>query len=281
MWEQKYYGLNNQIVGVEEYSGNSKRLLLMLTGLGQSMSGPNFIFSTIRKELALDGEWVIQFDYRGCGDSQGDLSELSITSMVNDTIEVLTDSTRDNTPEVIYLLGDTLGAIVAQYAALAWEKLSLTKCIPILISPPLDIKKSEEIFNFNILRKLCHDGQISTNELLPGQNYYTLEDFTESHILYIESLGGKLMYLHGQNVSADLINELDSLNPVELCNLNRHGIHVIHGEFDMPVKIRCLKIKGAVVHSLRGVKDVLEHPDAIDQLTMVVRRIVCEGGVDS
>lgn len=268
MWKQIRFGDDQGIFGIEEKPEQllpDCPLIITLAGLGQAMSEKNYFFSNLRKELAKVGSWVIQFDYRGHGDSYGELQHVTISSMVADTLEVLAAVLKKKAPKYIYFVGHALGAVVAQKAALEWEERTKIKCVPVLISPPLKkLPLSHDMFDLSALENLKRVGYTDSQLLVPGSDYYTLSDFDKNQLNYITRLGGHLLYLHGQCLSLGMIEEIDELNPIELFNSNRNGVAIVCGEQDKENIALTSKIRNAYLKVIEGTFYYHQHPKAMD-----------------
>ena len=74
---------------------------------------PHRIFVKTARELAAIGFYVLRFDFRGSGDSEGDFSEMTIGGEVSDaikSIDVLT-AMQGVDPERIGILGLSMGGV--------------------------------------------------------------------------------------------------------------------------------------------------------------------------
>ena len=73
-----------------------------------------YLFS---QELARDGVPSLRFDYGGTGDSEGELADVTLDTMVNDTVCAAAEARRRLGVDKLVLLGIRLGAVVAAAAA--------------------------------------------------------------------------------------------------------------------------------------------------------------------
>ncbi|UFJ42412.1 alpha/beta hydrolase [Brevibacillus humidisoli] len=280
MWTQVRFGGDQGIYGVvekAEQSSGPQPLVISFAGLGQAMSEKNYLFSNMRKRMAEYGQWFVQFDYRGYGDSYGELGDASLTSMLEDARDVLEQVTSVEQPSKIYLVGNALGAIIAQELALWWEEKKNIPCLPILISPPLQmLPHSTEIFAADDLARIAAEGKIDSQQLVPGYDYYTLSDFRPDQYEYVTRLGAHLLYLHGQCVGKKMIEQLDQLDPAELFRKSGRICPLICGEND-ELTIQLAEQLGVFhLHLLSGVTYYHQHPAAMDQLIAIVQSIVRE-----
>jgi pimeloyl-ACP methyl ester carboxylesterase len=278
MWVQKKFGALEQIYGIEEFSsGMDEILVVTFAGLGQSMSEKNYLFSNLRKKFAEFGLWFVQFDYRGHGDSAGELGEASLSTMVSDALVVLEDVTRDRKPKCIYLVGNALGAIISMHTALHFREITKIHCNPLLISPPLaKIPKSFDIIPAETLNQLREDKAIDSKLLFPGSDYYTLSNFDLQQYDYCQRLGGHMLYLHGQRLSWDLISEIDQIDLHKLIQSYGERIHAIFGEQDHENLLDCETSNLVVTSTLPGVRYFFQYPAAMDVLIETICSIVNE-----
>jgi pimeloyl-ACP methyl ester carboxylesterase len=278
MWKQIRFGADQGIAGIVERPDKldaSLPLIMTFPGLGQAMSEKNYLFSNLRKRLAEERLWCVQFDYRGCGDSEGELGQTSIASMVADALQVLSDVTEEQQPSKIYLAGHALGAVIAQKVALLWEERTGIECRPILISPPLaQLPAACDVFPQCAIADLEKEGQVDSKLLVPGDDYYTLSDFDRKHYDYISVLGAHLLYLHGQFIGKSLLDELDELDPLALFNQNAHGLHILCAEQDSVNRQLAERIKQAEVLSFGHGTHFYRHPAAMDHTVELICKIV-------
>jgi alpha/beta superfamily hydrolase len=276
VWIQKRFG--SGICAVIERNENKvsePSLLVTLSGLGQAMSEKNYLFSNLRKRLALRDQWVVQFDYRGYGDSCGELHDATLQTMLSDALEVLQAVTANVSPQKIYFVGNMLGAVIAQQAALEWEQRTNIPCIPILISPLLKkMPDYRRLFSQQAIKLLDSDGYVDSQLLVPGYDYYTLNDFNWEQYQYFAALGAHMLYLHGQCIAKELLEQLNEVNPLELFNQSLHGVHLINGEQDQETIQLSAEIKDAKVYTLADVRHFYNHPKAMDQLIDIIQSIV-------
>lgn len=274
MWHQMKFGSNKDLYGIEEKGTENESLIITLPGLGQAMSEKNYLFSNLRKFLAQENKWVVQFDYRGFGDSIGELGEASISTMIEDTMEVLNTVTRSSKPRKIYLIGNALGAIVALEVAIKLRIDKRVKCIPILISPPLQKHPSiTEIFSAEVLYKLKKDKYLDSQLLVPGYDYYTLSDFNEEQYNFFISFGAHMLYLHGQCISYTMLEQLEKIDTLALIK-KIENLYIIIGEKDKESYELVKKSTQTKVYQLKDVLYYYEHPAAMDKLIILLRNII-------
>ncbi|WP_214483014.1 alpha/beta hydrolase [Bacillus sp. SM2101] len=272
MWEQRWFGKNQELCGIIEHgSDDCDTLVISLPGLGQAMSEKNYLFSNLRKHLAEKGQKYIQFDYKGFGDSTGEMGESSLQTMFEDGLSVLKDACAMFKPRNIYLIGNALGTVIASRLSNVIKKFYQVDCKVIGISPLITpLPKSTSLFSESILKRLRGKGSIDSQELVSGFDYYTLSDFNLDQHKYVTRLGSHMLYLHGQRISNKLIDELDQLNPIEELQ-SADDLTLIIGEKDSELNYAQ---DISQVFMLNNVEYFYQHPSAMDQVFQIVESII-------
>ncbi|MFC0416216.1 serine aminopeptidase domain-containing protein [Cytobacillus solani] len=266
MWKQVRFN-DDQIFGILSCfeDTNPTTLVVTLPGLGQAMSEKNYIFSNLRKCLGEYNVMHIQFDYYGHGDSYGELGDASITTMTSDAKEVINSLLKEyESVEELILIGNALGAVIALNLTSFYENRFKVK--PILISPPVNIPPANRIFSSETLEALKHEGKLDSQQLIPGYDYYTLSDFDKKQYDFITKLGSHLLYLHGQFISYNMIQEIDEVNILSQIINVKSEIEIIVGEKDKETLLILNNIRQISTFSLDNVKYYHQHPAAMDQL---------------
>lgn len=278
MWEQRRFGPSGGLFGIVELPCPGhfpSPLVLFLPGLGQSSTEKNYLFTRLRHLLATKGCTCVQFDYYGHGDSDGDLSDVTLSSMVSDTVHVMSAMLSLHTPPTVILIGNGLGSAIAIKAA-----HNLNKEIPpeqvqhILINPPLQpIYKVFHKVDLQKFKRSARGGSIPCTKLIPGNNYYTYRDFPSDRLDYFLQLGSQITNLHGQSVSMQLLQELEQLNSLQLLQNTPIPVHIILG--DKHPHLQTVKhIPTARLYALSNVQYFFQSPHAHDELLMKVIEIV-------
>jgi alpha/beta superfamily hydrolase len=87
----------------------------------------------IARSLAQNGFSVFRFHYRGCGDSEGDLKDATISSQISDTLQAIKIFAEQERLDSLCLLGIRLGGTIALMAAQMEERVKyLILCEPII-----------------------------------------------------------------------------------------------------------------------------------------------------
>ncbi|WP_068776342.1 alpha/beta hydrolase [Paenibacillus sp. FJAT-26967] len=267
MWKQRRFGKGGEICGIAvEPRRASSSLVITLPGLGQAMSEKNYMFSGLRKILAGHGQRVAQFDYRGHGDSIGELGDATVTTMKRDALEVLSEVTEEHPAERIYLIGHALGAVIALLVADEWKREYGTPCVPVLLAPPLAaFPPKETLFPAEILGKLEQEGLLDSQQLVPGFDYYTLSDFDRRQYDYFSAWGAHMLYLHGQCLSAGMIHELDGLRPAKLIQEYGGSVRIICSTEDAQTQAAVHGLRHVFLHPVEGYRYFYQHPETMDR----------------
>ncbi|MFS0836949.1 alpha/beta hydrolase [Paenibacillus sp. 1P03SA] len=278
MWKQRRFGHDSAIYGlVNEPEGAGGDLVLMFAGLGQAMSEKNYFFSNLRKYLARSGTRVVQFDYRGHGDSFGELGDTTVSGMKRDALEVLAEVLAERPAERVFLIGNALGGIIALQTAAALQKKGegAPVCIPVLLAPPFRTFPGKEVlFGVETLQALRLEGKLDAQLLVPGFDYYTLSDFNREPYDFFMAWGAHMLYLHGQCISADMLDELLELDTARLVKEYGGPLHIMCGSEDDDAKAIAEETDTVVLHGMRGYRYFYQHPAAMDQWIIRAASIV-------
>ena len=95
--------------------GECRPAFLILHGFGGNKNGQGQI--VMAEQLAQWGYIALRFDFRGCGESEGEHGRILCLDQVADTTSALTymASRQDVDPERVALVGSSFGAAVAVY----------------------------------------------------------------------------------------------------------------------------------------------------------------------
>lgn len=113
--------------------------VLICSGYAGNKAGKFRLFVRLAEELVKQGIAVLRFDYRGSGDSEGDLQEITVESKVSDTLMCLDFLANDPQidPSRIGLLGRSMGGAISILAAKKFSKIkSLALWAPVFDSSP-------------------------------------------------------------------------------------------------------------------------------------------------
>ena len=122
--EAFFFGPNDQQVFAIYHppvQGGSEMLTVICPPLFLDYMRTQLALRELAISLAEKGQHVIRFDYRGTGDSFGDLSEITISDWVQDITMSVREGCELTGCSVVRLLGVRAGALLACAAAGAWS----------------------------------------------------------------------------------------------------------------------------------------------------------------
>lgn len=112
--KQKIFGIVHRPKGQ-----NEAPLVVIMHGFASSKHGTNRCYVAFAEEFSKQGLATLRFDFRGAGDSEGSISDVSLEDLISDAVEALkysgqlegVDATR------LGIFGSSLGATIAVLAA--------------------------------------------------------------------------------------------------------------------------------------------------------------------
>ncbi len=110
--QQKLYG----ILHLPE-SGQKQTAVIFLHGWGTYRIGPHRIFVEAAREFASAGFPCLRFDFRGRGESEGNVAEITLLDMIDDARQAVREMLKQQGISQIVLLGLCSGGEVAVGAA--------------------------------------------------------------------------------------------------------------------------------------------------------------------
>lgn len=199
---------------------------------------PHRIFVKTARELAAIGFYVLRFDFRGCGDSAGDFSEMTIGGEISDamkSIDVLT-AMRGVDPERIGVLGLSMGGCVAACVSGQDTRVKSTVMWAPLSDDPPDrkneiLERSKNIptpeaiaeLNPNIVGKAFYE---ELPDLFPS---VTIQQFTGA-LLVIHGSGDDVVPVsHGRRYY-ELMEGRDALTELEIVDKADHTFNTVAWE---------------------------------------------------
>lgn len=110
---QKIYGMIHRPLKKEHVPA-----VVILHGFAGTKIGKYRIYVKVAQKLAENGILAVRFDFRGSGDSEGDISEMTLEGEVSDAVAALKLISKDPQvdPSRIGILGRSLGGIVSVMA---------------------------------------------------------------------------------------------------------------------------------------------------------------------
>jgi uncharacterized protein len=105
--------------------------ILMLHGFASNRMGNQDSFVRMGDRLVAAGFAVFRFDFSGCGESEGDFFNLTVTREIEEAIALIHFCRQQSEvdPDQFHLLGMSLGSVVASMAAGKYPELIKTLCL--------------------------------------------------------------------------------------------------------------------------------------------------------
>ena len=131
---QKIFGMFHKPAGIDRFP-----TVVMLHGLGGHKVGRYRLYVDLAESLAESGIASLRFDFRCCGDSDGDFAEMLIDGQVSDAIKALNYVSEHPLvdPERIGLFGRSFGGALSVLSAEQFRKIkSLCLWAPVYDAQP-------------------------------------------------------------------------------------------------------------------------------------------------
>src|SRR3989304_389924 len=153
------------------------------------------------RELSGLGYFVFRFQYHNTGDSGGDLSQLTLTSMVSDTQEAIKLLEKTTSVEEVGLFGFRLGATIAAAATKNIAFSSNSKASFLILWCPITNMKNyiESFLRLRITKELVHQKKGKVQ-------------FTRADMIKILESGGEVDVM-GYPISSELCKEMVYASP--------------------------------------------------------------------
>jgi pimeloyl-ACP methyl ester carboxylesterase len=117
-------------------TNTSGSLFIFAHGLTSQRMGPEYLFVKISRFLSANNISSVRFDFTGSGESDGEFSDMSLDTMMSDLLTVTNHYRRTLKPSKVFLLGHSLGGMVA---ALSVKEIQVNGIV--LIAPVADTRK--------------------------------------------------------------------------------------------------------------------------------------------
>lgn len=155
--------------------GDYKKIVVMCHGLTSSKEGRREQLKNIAEKLCNDGYKVIQFDWRGHGESSGIDLDVNLTGFQTDLTTIIDAYVKD---EEFYMFGFSFGGFAVNQWLYLTQNTSVKKVA--LIGPPLNpiysslLNKNE--FCYQEIYDAIQDGSLEKN----GYAYWASKDWKVS-----------------------------------------------------------------------------------------------------
>ena len=185
--------------------GEAKKTVVMSHGLTSSKDGRRGQLLKIAETLCADGYRVVQYDFRGHGESSGQDLDVNLTALTTDLQTVIETFVTDDD---YYLFGFSFGGLTTCRYLYTTKNTSVKKVV--LIGPPLDPINSSLLnpkeFCQPEIQAAIDDGSLERD----GYTYWSSKDFRVSKNLLdecyaydykaaIACLIGRTLLLQGTN----------------------------------------------------------------------------------
>ena len=236
-----FYNQAQQINGILHSPANCDALcpaVVFFHGFTGTKVEPHRIFVKTARELAAIGFYVLRFDFRGSGDSEGDFSEMTIGGEISDAIKSIDvlSAMQGVDPERIGILGLSMGGCVAACVSGQDARVKSTVMWAPLSDDPPDRKQeilerskhrptSEEIaqLNPNIVGKAFYEElpNISPSALI--------QQFTGAFLVIHGSADDVVPVSHGKRYY-ELMRERDAPTALEIIDKGDHTFNTVASE---------------------------------------------------
>lgn len=183
--------------------GGAKPGVMMLHGFTGNRIEQHQLFVKTARKLAQTGFYVLRFDFRGSGESQGQFSRMTVSGEISDALAAISWF-KINTgvdPNKIAILGLSMGSCVAAYTAVQSDVKAL----------------------------VFWSGVAKTVEVFAQNTPYEVMRNQAKQAGYID--------FKGWQVGFSFIDELHSLDPLEVVQEYAGPTLVVHGSEDLVVPV--------------------------------------------
>ncbi len=234
---------NKKIFGILHFPSHSQEpvpAVVICPGFGGNKSGKFRVFVSLAQELVKQGIAVLRFDYRGAGDSEGEFSEMTINSQVNDALICLNHLKKDIRIDAsrMGLLGRSLGGMIAVLAANQFPNLkSIALWAPVFSSGPW--KKIFETLSFaskEVLEKGARFYLPSNIPAIPSTDF--LKQFFQVNLDKELSQLSHLPLLHIHGKKDEFVKFDQALEYEKTCEkyAKTYFIHLPHSDHDFSLE---------------------------------------------
>lgn len=238
---QKMFGIIHRPLNSDRCPG-----IFLCHGFAGNKCGRHRIYVNLAKALSQYGIATFRMDFRGSGDSEGELSEMTLEGEVDDALIGLNylQSLPFIDPNGIGILGRSLGGAIAVMAATRYPEVkSLALWAPVFHAEQWkeEWKRAEtKMFNnIPLDQAIRFDGQITNKEFV--LQIFAME--LEKHLALIENL--PLLHIHGES---DTMVKIEHAERYQECRKKSKGIsrflRLPHGDHDFAL----LEVQRRAIH---------------------------------
>ena len=186
---------NQKLCGILEKPNENKEIVILVHGHGSSKEGTTS--SEMSEELAKRGINVFRIDLNGCGESEGDISDQTVTSMADDIVSAIKFIEKKGYKN-IDLLGASGGALSSMVAFLDCPLIHKL----VLKSPVFDYAQQRTFREGEDAIKKWKENGLTILKKRNGKefriNYSVFEDY-KKHIMYdkVKNITCPVLIIHG------------------------------------------------------------------------------------
>ncbi len=206
---------NHQLYGMlyepVEENKNSEAFII-LHPFAEEKKSSQKVLVDIARSLSYKGNSVMLFDFYGCGDSEGNLSDASLTQWLEDILSASSFLKEKTNKKNINLIGLRLGAYLGMIYTANNDDANKLVLIEPVINPVKDLSR---LLRSKLMKELCTDGEVSSNrdDLLTKLDNDISIDFS------------------GHEISSKFYKDLlkyEDANPYELLSKHKNDVLLIN-----------------------------------------------------
>lgn len=167
MEKQYFFSDSPELFGMLYYPcGEVSGATLIVHSFGEEKKSAQRVMVDIAQTLSSNGEWVLLFDLRGCGDSQGDMSDAHITGWIDDIQNAIDFLKYHSGFREVSLVGLRFGAYLISHHNLLH---TITKKRIVFIEPVLNASRYlKELLRDKQMKELLTKGSLNSkrNDLI-------------------------------------------------------------------------------------------------------------------
>lgn len=176
---------------------SSKKVLVFFHGLGSTKDEFGYLYSRIAKNLKSYNS--VLFDFYGCGDNEGTLSNVTLNSMKKDAFNIVKKIVKEYSHHDIYLIARGLSVPISFEIAEYFDIKGL-----IFISGRERFSfPTDKSYNYLLREWECNE-YIEISKLLEW-------DAKQNIMKWLENLGAPKGYIMGDCLNFNLLKELESI----------------------------------------------------------------------
>ncbi|MCK4258490.1 MAG: alpha/beta fold hydrolase [Halanaerobiales bacterium] len=245
------------LYGFEKISNNSRAMLIFLPGFCQTKTGSYFMFMELLKNYkTLNG---ISFDYRGHGESTGDLVDVKYTTLLEDGKHIIEYAFEKKLKNKIFLVGSGIGGSIALELA---ENSNIDGVI--LIGPYLKYKDElKDFVDQDTYIQFKKDNVIDTNDLGNWDESINLNE-------YFLQLGQHANRVRGQLISYDFFESLNQIKSLKVLQRLQKPVKIFVGDY-IP---EFLSLSDERIEQIEGADLLFSHPQWRDYIYQSINKWV-------